>query len=204
MLDYFCYISESKVDQLYEQINKYSSSELKIEREVSNEKCVKPAISNILKIFSVEASFAKKDRVVCSGVKHKATMQKLKDVVENITTMDKLRDLRSESVFLESLDSVFYTFEGKFSVVDVDERFSFMESKIKPSLKLRLVCSLSNFSDMAFSDGKYVPHSANYSFFYNSLKVQFKSILMVQGLENGTIIGSPIFLALKPVGNLDL
>lgn len=203
MAEYFCYISESKVDDLLAQVDEYTVTSISEEHARESERAGNAGLSDILGLFSFGARFGKKDRIVISEVKHHSIIQKLKLVVSYLISTTNLSDLGIE-VQSGRLDSVYYSFEGRFTVVKQDEDFVHLESHVSSAVTLELVCSLKYFSDMGREGDRYIPHSGNWAFFSGITTPIFKTVVVVQDFKDNHVLGSPLYLALQPIRELNL
>lgn len=203
-MEYFCYISESKVNSLLQQIDDHVIDSVNEETLIEKTKSANPSLGEILRLFSIGISFGKKDRVVISKAKSEALVQKLRRVISFLALKHNLTDLHGALTTLNRLDDLFYSFTGKFNVVKYDENYAHLQSNITESISLLLICSLKYFSDVGVRDGNYTPHSGNYMFFSGRINPTFKTVVVIQDYRERQIIGSPLFLALEPIGKLHI
>ncbi len=204
MADYFCYISQAKVESLLQQIEERTTGTVSVETVRETEKSVNPVLGKILTLFSVGASFGKKDRIVISAVEQESIVQKLRRAILHLVSTVGLPDLGTEIQVEGRLESVYYSFQGCFKVKEFDGQSAILESQVSDDVALELDCSVKYFSDLGMQKGRFIPHSGNRAFFSGRITPTFKTVLVVLDFKKPRIVGSPLFLALQPIGELDL
>ena len=205
MLDYFCYISEFKVDQFGQQIDEYVVESMSEEKVVENNGSLSASIGKILELFSLGITFGRKGRVSTAKVKKESIVQKLKRVLIYLSNNHDIADLMELDNRPILPDTMFATYEGEFFVSGRDDDYAYIESTEHEIYRIKLTCSLKYFSDLGLGrEGKYIPHSGNSGFFSGAVRPRFKTLIVIQNISNGDISGTPLYLAMKPMHDLSI
>ena len=204
-MEYFCYISQNKVDQLIEQIDDYTADTVTEEKITEKHRSVNPGLKNIFLLLNLGIVFGKKDRISVSKVKKETIVQKLKRVIYYISSNQIIPDLKDCVENKKSFTSIYYTYFGTFKVSTHNNSFAYLESLMSDSWYLKLACSMKYFSDMGVdSDGNYSPHSGNIMFFDGTISPVFRTIFILQDVKENVLFGTPLFLSLQPIDSLNI
>lgn len=218
-LKYFAYVSETKVNQLYEQIGGLHRDTIEVERVNSNKKEGSLGLSNILSLIQANVSAGKEQahKLLVKG--EIPLMQKLQCVTEHINQHEIVRDLK-EIIVNENFDllnSFCFTLVGEFSVPKkhiwqmetIEEKRLGFSKVISPiitirtrikNFKIELSCSMRHFRTMsgeALSEEDawmITPDSGNYQFFSGEISAHFESLIFLNGIKRKKLYGSPIYL----------
>lgn len=212
-MKYFCYISDSKINNLYSQLNEGMINETKVTREVGSEAGLETSDkASLLSLLGIEVKFGAEGRLQYAQSKKVQLAQKLKKVLEILEKNHELFDIKN--VLRETNDANYFYYSGLFyfdesPLFNIDEHgyvdgIAIVSSDLNKNYRrlseyqLKLACSASNFSDTR-SNGKYQLNSGNYHFFHNSSKIKFETVFIKNEVhyETNTIYGSPLFLALE-------
>lgn len=203
-LDYFCYVSRNKVDQLYEQVNPEAAAEITEtktrERSVSAEAGLSWGIPHVFSLFRAGGTYGKKGVIQREAKLKETYMQKLKVVLSELAKDAPIPPL-AEAPAADEPQSAYRHFHGSFlpdrPVADpgVDDVITLGSSQ--GSRQLLLDCSLRNFSEGPLPDGTFMLNSANARFFKASLPLSMTTVFLVLELGPEKVIGSPLFLKLS-------
>jgi hypothetical protein len=202
-MDYFCYISRAKVDQLYETAAPEAVDEW-IERQsgqrnVDTKASAGLSLAGIAKLFSGEVGYGVQRGTEKEWKARVNPVEKLGVVLTAIAAdhgeIPALEDcLRTQSFPL-------YIFHaGEFRVtapLDDDptpDRVVTLQSSLDTAALL-LDCSLRFFSETDES-GRIVIHSGNYRFFQSGMPLTFETVFLFLNRDGSDVFGSPLFLRL--------
>lgn len=207
-MDYFAYISRSKVDMLYEQLPESLVNELSIEseRESSVDFGIETKMGFTQWFLSVlaKASYGRKEKITYGRKIKETYAHKLEIVLLNLKKQNCIIDYnKCTKDNLAKIDYIFY--DGEF-VADMscarygEDRAVYGYVTIKSKLyinnelyQLILDCSLSFFSDTR--NEKYYLHSGNIAFLLRGIPERFRTVVKITNLCGNTIFGSPLFLS---------
>jgi hypothetical protein len=203
-VEYFCYISRNKIDQLYEQVETealYEITELKSkETSAKAEASIKWGVPHVVDLFTTGATYGRTGRIQREAKVKQSYMQKLERVILALASRSPIADAAS-LVDGTSAGSQYYHFQGAFKVVASPTSHDDQVITIKSDLNgvpLLLDCSLRNFSESSpLPDGRIAMNSSNARFFSADLELPMSTLFML--LENGEerIVGTPLFLKLS-------
>lgn len=200
-MDYFCYISRSKVDQLHSTVSadpdQYTEV-LTTEKDLQTDVSAGLTISSIVNLFKGGITYGRK------GVIQREQQVK-------ISYVDKLRRVllalcreASLPAFTTALstESVYFRHQGKFRVVTPLPHKPRSEEIV--SLKttvgrrtLFLDCSLRFFSDGNEPDGTFLLHSSNHRFFAGQIDLFMDTVFILLDRKGNDYFGSPLYLRLS-------
>lgn len=210
MLKYYCYISQSKIDDLFTQTSVGNIEEHEVQKKIDIDFSAKASNNkfSILSLLGADLGYGASGGLQFNK-KEKIQYAKKLDVVLHELEKEEQIQVLSLAEPLSPLDSLYYFFTGRFHVADttsVIESNQYVdgiikiESDIVPprGLKISLACSMRYFSDTR-TDGKYLIHSGNYHFFKEHAALTLDTVFVVNGFDQlaNTIFGSPLFLALS-------
>lgn len=201
-LYYYCYISESKVDQLLAQLpagalDRGSGHERPPQEDgarrpdaeyVAGEHFGRPGVAQ-LNNRRWRQDVARKLQVALAGI------DGLRGGVPSLLTkMDRGEAIRSGM----------YHYQGEFSVKKYDSAFVYVEAPLPHDTLLKLTCSLKYFSDLCDSSGALNLHSGNALFLAGEIAPILHSLFYVLQTKDKAILGTPLFLGLPLSSPLQL
>lgn len=194
-MDYFCYISQNKVDQLLSNIEESETVEWVEKSGRASEKKAAGGLSKLFTFLKADISYGRTDTIQKEAKLKRTYVQKLKQVIEN--SIDQIFDFKWRDTVAPK-GTRFYFFKGSFYVQEVDEK-NLIASLISENQEeaLILYASLVYFSENPVFEGKLRTHSANYGFFEKRQKVDFETVFILTSTNAGTYYGSPIYLKLS-------
>ncbi len=207
-MDYFCYISRTKVDQLYGGISPGSADEYTeqrtTEQDIGGNVEAGFSIASILNLFKSGLTYGRKG-VIQREVKVKIEyVEKLRQVLLAITKDTPIPSL-IESIRLSRFDSLYYHYQGAFKINE-----ALTEAKVDKVITLRstvlsrtllLDCSLRFFSEGNQPDGVFPIHSGNMRFFDGNINLQLETVFLQLTRTAKKVIGTPLFLKLSTEGS---
>lgn len=203
-VEYFCYISRNKVDQLYEQLDPealYDISEMRSkETNISAGAQVSWNILHVISLFKFGGSYGRKGVIQREAKVKRSYASKLEDVCIAIARQSEIRPVSSLGADDESAAGWLHHI-GKFTVAE-PIMYDTTTDKVVTLVadlgdrKLLLDCSLRNFSEGVLPDGTFSLNSSNARFFSGDLPMNMKSLFFLIGSDKGRLIGSPLFLKL--------
>jgi hypothetical protein len=199
-VDYICYLSRPKVDQLHEQIESsvYSDMKERLTTELSRAGHL-GAFNSALQVLgplNAGITYGRKDTIQFERKLKVAYVDKLREVLLAIySDHGDIPDITS--IDLEHPpETIYYYYEGDFRCSPL--------TRINPSsiaqlvskqdgLSIELDCSLRYFSE---SSSGTVVHSGNRMFFDGTVIVRLAGVFLLLGIESSRILGSPLYLKL--------
>ena len=210
LLKYYCYISQSKVDDLYMQTASGNVEEKETQKKIdlaASAETAKDRLS-ILSLFGTDLSYGANGAIQFNKKEKVQYARKLNKVLSVLEKEKQLQQLDLKSSHLPS-NSLFYYITSKFHVSDrssVTEDGGYFDGIVQiesgdisdDGIKLSLACSIKYFSDTR-SNGKYMIHSGNYYFFKGNAEIEFDTVFVYTyfDADKKTIYGSPLFLAIS-------
>lgn len=213
-MKYYCYISDSKINNLYSQLDEGMVDEIGVTHELNSDAELETSDkASILSLLGVDIKFGIEGRLQYAQNKKIKLAQKLKKVLNHLEKDNKISNIKK----IKKSSDLFFYYNGSFYFDDsplfkIDRNayadgIAILSSDLGESIsclsgyKLQLACSASNFSDTR-ANGKYQLNSANYHFFENSSVLKFETVFVVNEINKNkkTIYGSPLFLALENEG----
>lgn len=210
MLKYYCYISQSKVDNLYMQTASGNVEEKETQKKIDLDLSAETAKDrlSILSLLGTDLSYGVNGVIQFNKKEKDQYARKLNKVLHVLEKEKQLQQLDLKSSRLPS-NSLFYYITAKFHVSDkssVTEDGPYVDGIVQiesgnisdDGIKLSLACSIKYFSDTR-SDGKYMIHSGNYHFFKKNAEIEFDTVFVFTyfDADKKTIYGSPLFLAIS-------
>ena len=201
-MEYFCYISRSKVDQLFQNISPRTADEWKEQQVteqdigVNAEACL--SVASILNLFKGGITYGRKGTIQREKQVKIHYVEKLQQVLLAIAHDRPIPDL-SASIASNKLDTVYYHHIGEFKIVKPlvgevkSDAVITIQTKVS-SVKLLLDCSLRFFSEGNEPDGRFLLHSGNSSFFQQTIPLQLETVFILLGLSGKKLIGTPLYL----------
>lgn len=194
-MDYFCYISQNKVDQLLGSFEKGEQLEWSEQVGENRERQGKLGLENVLSILNADISYGRSDMFQRNEKLKRTYVQKLKTLLRHLTPSIDLFQWREPAGYHSPIH---YFLRASFKVKDLDEMnlIAILESQSGP-YKLILDCSLKYFSDEPVSDNRVRVTSTNYRFFQAKVPVTFETVFLLLHTSEGVFYGSPLFLKLS-------
>jgi hypothetical protein len=203
-LQYFCYLSRNKVDQLYEQIDPESSYEITELREkettLTADAHADWTILHVVSLFRVGGTYGRRGRVQREAKVKQNYMTKLQAVCLALAKEAPIPPI-STSAGDQLVQSSWFHHCGEFRVVEAVENprsdaVVTLSADLGPK-PLLLDCSLRNFSEGSLPDGSFVLNSANARFFKSDVALTMTTIFLLIELSSSRVVGSPLFLKLS-------
>ena len=208
-MEYFCYISRSKVDQLFNNYFPNQQNEWNEVKTTSNEVNASAgidwSIAKIINLFKSGITYGRKGVIQREGKVKLQYTQKLEKVLIEIAKEKPIISL--EDALKNSTEGLFVSYQGKFkiekpfSAADSNQIISVYSEVDKKVLKLD--CSLRFFSEGNEPDNKFAVHSGNRRFFSGEINLSLTTVLIILGINNNVIFGTPLFLILKPTSDFN-
>jgi hypothetical protein len=202
-MEYFCYISRSKIDQLFASIEDMNVDEWQetqtTEHDIGTKIGADLSIAKIVSIFKGEITYGRKGVVQRERKIKIQYVEKLQKVLMHLAKKQPIPDF-IKALQTNELDSIYYHYSGSFRVREpITEPKSnsvvTLESKAL-SEDLHLDCSLRFFSESNEPDGSFLLHSTNSSFFSGAISLNFATAFILLGKNESSIVGTPLYLKL--------
>jgi len=204
-MEYFCYVSRDKVDQLFHNYFPGESDERQeiqtVENDVGTNVDAGLSVGGILSLFKGGITYGRKGAI---QRERKVKMQYTEKLRKVLLVVAKEKPIPSLANALQSdkLQSLCYHHEGAFSLKepinsDVKSNKIITICTKVLSHQLLLDCSLRFFSEGNEPDGTFQIKSATSRFFTEQLELQFATIFVLLGRKGKDIIGTPLFLKLE-------
>ncbi len=203
-MDYFCYISRSKVDQLYHSIDPEGTDEWteqqSTEQNIDSSMKADLTVARIFSLFSGGITYGRKGVVQRERKVKIEYVEKLRRVLVAVAR-DKSIPALASAVLMERFDSLYFHHAGKFAVKDAverddPERVVTIQTRIGATL-LSLDCSLRYFSEGNEPNGSFILHSGNSRFFKGEIPLQMECVFLLLHRGTAEIIGTPLYLKLS-------
>jgi hypothetical protein len=203
-MDYFCYISRTKIDQLYgsnvpQKFDEYTEQRT-TEQDIDGNVEAGLSIGNIINLFKGGITYGRKG-VIQREMKVKIEyVEKLRQVMLAIAKDRPIPSL-TESIRLSKFNSLYYHYQGAFRIEEalteaqVDKVITLRSTVL--SRTLLLDCSLRFFSEGNQPDGMFPIHSANMRFFAGDIDLQLETVFLQLNQKAKKIFGTPLFLKLS-------
>lgn len=206
-MDYFCYISRSKVDQLYqtivnaEDVDEWTEQQI-TENNFNSALDVGFSVANILNLFKSGITYGRSGTIQREKKIKMSYVEKLRKVLTSINKQEKIISF-NDAMKKSDFKALFYIYQGEFKVdpsIKGDAKSDFVAT-IKSQIEdttIALDCSLRYFSEGNEPDGSFLLHSGNSKFFHGDLELNFETIFVLLGEKEKTFFGTPLFLKLTP------
>lgn len=213
MLKYYCYISQSKVDNLYMQTESGNVEQKEIQKKIDLDISADTSKDrfSILSFLGTDLSYGANGVIQFNKKEKIQYARKLDVVLRMLEKENQIQHLNLNTSFFP-MNFLYYWTNVRFHVADsssIIEDHGFVDGIVKiesdimanNGIKLSLACSMKYFSDIR-SNGKYMIHSGNYHFFKENAGIEFDTVFILTNFdaENKTIYGSPLFLAMTQDG----
>jgi hypothetical protein len=202
-MDYFCYISRTKVDQLYETAAPDAVDEW-IERKTRDRRVDAKAsaglsLAGIAKLFGGEVGYGSGSGVEIEKKVQVKYVEKLRVVLTAIAA--EHGDIPSLADRLAKGDIPLYVHHlGEFRLTEPvrdprSDQVVTLSSSID-GVSLLLDCSLRFFSSTNEA-GELIVHSSNHQFFAHQIPLTLETVFIFLHQEGSEVFGSPLFLILR-------
>jgi hypothetical protein len=202
---YFCYVSRTKIDQLYESIVSEVTDEWldqsTTQRDIRLGAKGDWDRATVVDLFRAGVSYGRKGIIQRELKLKQQYAEKLRKVLLAITKDQPILSLES-ALEAGTLTSLYYQVTGSFTVRTPVDSYSPADQVISLSAaigarQLLLDCSLRFFSEGNQPDGTFQVDSLNFRFFKDALPLTLESVFVLLGQSANEIIGSPLFLKLS-------
>lgn len=205
-MEYFCYISRTKVDQFFRALAPGDAEEWTEQRTSEHELGVDVSsdwnIAKIVTLFKAGITYGRKGVIQREQKMKLHYVEKLRRVLLEIAR-DKPIPSLAGSLAAGALDSRYYHHEGSFTV-DSPVSHSTADSNTVVTIRsdvssrtLLLDCSLRFFSEGNEPNGSFHLHSGNLRFFSGKMPLQLASVFILLNQKGSDVIGTPLLLKLS-------
>ena len=199
-IEYFCYVSRNKVDQLYQQLDPQADYEVTEQTQQQTDVKTDWKIGQVLTLFSAGRSYGKSSVLQREAKIKRTYLEKLEHVMRALardTSIPHMSDLELEG----HEPSAYYHYTGRFRISEPAlEPLTDAVVTVTSSIGARtllLDCSLRNFSEGPQPDGTFAINSANARFFRQGLELTMTTVFLLLAEQEHRVIGSPLFLKLS-------
>jgi hypothetical protein len=201
-MDYYCYISHTKVDQLIAEIGEKNPIEVSEEEIKKKDKSASGGLSQLLALFNANLSYGRSDVLQTKATLKVSYSSKLKTVLNKLAPeVVELKTLSNQDMITGGV----YLYRNDFVVKEIDSAQLMTSLEAKEAYKsLVLHCSLQFFSESPVVNGVPRFHSSNYAFFEKRLPVTFETVFFLIAQKGAITFGSPLYLKLSARMNLIL
>lgn len=202
-MDYFCYISRSKVDQLYSTVSadpdQYTEV-LTTEKDLQADVSAGLTISAIVNLFKGGITYGRKGVIQREQQVKISYVEKLRRVLLALCVDAPVPAFTG--ALSSPTESVYFRHQGKFRVATPlphkprSEEIVSIETTVGRH-KLFLDCSLRFFSDGNEPDGTFQVHSSNHRFFAGQIALVMDTVFILLDHKGNDYFGSPLYLKLS-------
>jgi hypothetical protein len=204
-VEYFCYISRSKIDQLYQNyfpndVDEWTEQQT-TEHDIGASADVNWSIAHILSLFKTGITYGRKGVMQREKKVKLYFTAKLRKVLLAIAKEKQIPPL-SEALTLSTFNSLYYHHYGLFKI----EKPIFEESAdrvitIHTTIKSRILfldCSLRFFSEANDTGETFsIINSTNSRFFSGEVTLPLETVFLLLSRDGKKIIGTPLYLKLS-------
>jgi hypothetical protein len=205
-MEYFCYISRTKVDQLYTQYYPEHRDEItetrSAESNVTADARLDWNIAHIFSLFKIGGTYGRKGVIQYESKIKESYVGKLRAVMVALAKDRPIPPLLT-ALKTEDYSSLAYHYHGSFRPTKTVTSFSSsnivrLRSRARGlTQQLLLDCSLRNFSEGPLPDGSFQINSSNASFFEDRTPLVMSTVFLLLHRKSSEILGSPLFLKLS-------
>ncbi|ONI75244.1 hypothetical protein ALI144C_41675 [Actinosynnema sp. ALI-1.44] len=199
-IEYFCYVSRNKIDQLYQQVDPEAEYEVTELAKQETDRKSDWKVGQVLKLFSSGRSYGKKDVLQRERKVKQTYLEKLERVMLALaseTAIPAASDLDRWDAGL----SAYYHHSGVFrfgqGIADLSTSAVVTLKSSIGQRPLLLDCSLRNFSEGPQADGSFQLTSANNRFFSEGMPLTMTTVFLLLEAGQSRVVGSPLFLKLS-------
>ncbi|GAB1511929.1 hypothetical protein [Actinophytocola sp. KF-1] len=199
-MDYLCYVSRTKVDALYAELDPEQYSDV-AEQIISERSRGGTVHSKIGAVIDGSLTYGRKDTVQLERKVKTAYTAKLRAVLLAIAAdhgqIPDVEDLLDG----EPVDDgqVYFHADARFGVTDLGpaptERDVVQLTAELEAARLHLSCSLRHFSEG--NGEQYLFHSGNHLFFQGVVKLRLSGVFVLLDRQGDDIYGTPLYLKLS-------
>jgi hypothetical protein len=210
-MEYFCYISRDKVDQLFHSYFPGESDEWQenkaVEHDVGANVDVGLSVASILNLFKGGITYGRKGAIQRERKVKMEYVEKLRKVLLAIAKEEPIPSF-TDALQSGKLQSLCYYHEDAFQIekpidmVSKSDEIITIRTEVL-SYQLLLDCSLRFFSEGNEPDGTFHIKSATSRFFTSQIDLQFATIFVLLGRKGKDIVGTPLFLKLEVPDSLE-
>jgi DNA-binding winged helix-turn-helix (wHTH) protein len=205
-MDYFCYISRSKIDQLYMalpigEINEKDERQTTRQEVDSSEEDLN--VTRTVALFNGEISYGRKGVIQRERKIKLHYREKLRQVLIAIAKQSPILAL-AQALRTDQFGALYYHHYGRFSIKEALKRRGgaipndtvVTVSTMIDEVTLSLDCSVRFFSEGNQPDGTFIVTSSNWRFFEQKISLQMESVFLILDRQSAEIIGTPLYLKL--------
>ena len=205
-MDYFCYISRTKIDQLHQNLTSQTiedwSETQTTENGLSVEAHADWNLAKVISLFKGGITYGRKGVIQREQKLKTHYVEMLRQVLLKIARERPIPSL-VQAMTQGEPDALYYHATGSFSIqaplehATPSDKVISLEAEIA-GRKLVLDCSLRFFSDGNDASGTFGVNSANARFFSHRLALQMQTVFILLSCGPTQILGSPLYLKLSP------
>ncbi|ALG08470.1 hypothetical protein [Kibdelosporangium phytohabitans] len=199
-IEYFCYVSRNKIDQLYQQIDPEADYEITELAKQETDRKTDWKTGQILKLFSAGRSYGKKDVLQREAKVKQTYLEKLERVMFALATETPIPAASELDRWDMGLSSYYHhTGVFRFESKPIEPSTNTVVTLVSSIGQRRLLldCSLRNFSEGPRPDGTFDLNSANDRFFRGDMSMTMTTVFLLLEAGQSRVIGSPLFLKLS-------
>jgi hypothetical protein len=207
LVDYICYLSRSKVDGLYDQIHPERHEDITEQEQVERANSVDVqgglSLGQIVNLFRGGITYGRRNVIQRERKVRVTYVEKLREILLNIAVDHGDIPNLQDALVSGARDSLYYFHTGVFSCATPVEESTAREDLVVTlrspvgGRTLLLDCSLRFFSESADRDGAFLIHSGNSRFFAGRLTLRMSGVIVLLGVTETEILGTPLFLQLS-------
>jgi hypothetical protein len=206
-MDYFCYISRSKIDQLYgalapgeaDEWTEQQSTEQKVDSSLSADLNV----ARVISLFKGDISYGRKGVIQRERKIKLQYTEKLRQVLIAAAKKSPIRAL-TEALRTDKFGSLYYHHQGEFTMKEalkrdggsISNNVVVTLSTMIDAVTVLLDCSVRFFSEGNEPDGTFIVTSSNARFFDGKIPLQMESVFLILHRQPLEIVGTPLYLKL--------
>jgi hypothetical protein len=213
-MDYFCYISRSKIDQLYGAISPADADEWteqqSTEQNIDSSLNADFNLARIISLFKGGISYGRKGVIQRERKIKLQYTEKLRQVLIAVAKKTPIPALR-EALRTGQWGSVYYHHQGEFTIKEplksggsTPNNTVVTLSTIIGEVSLLLDCSVGFFSEGNEPDGMFHLTSSNARFFGGQIPLQMESVFLLLHRQPLEIVGTPLYLKLRELSSAPL
>jgi hypothetical protein len=206
-VDYLCYVSRSKVDQLYSGLSQHNIDEwvekISTENDFSVDASADWNIARVVNLFKAGITYGRKGVIQREQTVKLHYVQKLRAVLLSLTAKHPIPSLAVALKNPAALHGLYFHATAAFQAaapVEGQTPSTHVVSLIAQvgGRSLTLDCSLANFSEGNQPEGQFVVNSTNARFFgKDRMPLQLETVMLLLSQSETALIGTPLFLKLS-------
>jgi hypothetical protein len=195
-VDYFCYISQNKVDRILASFEPYEVLELAEQDTAMNSDSKSVGVTGLVSVIKGELTYGRSDTIQRNRKLKVSYAQKLKRVLARIRP--NIVPFEWKIVSTSAQGQTYHFYRGEFFVQSL-ENDSLIATLSTPGpqegVALLLDCSLRYFSDEPVRAEQPFITSTNFRFFKDRMKLTLETVFFLTGEpDERTFFGSPLYL----------